>query len=365
MAGSAAGPLTLLLVLVSGLFLLSSQGWEAGALTRASSSLFSINHVVIIMMENHPLNVSACCGGTDGIIGNSAAPYITQLARNNSLAENYLALVPGSLPNYLATTGGFTFNNVTCVAANSPPSSCSISASNIVDRIEVSGRTWKAYMEDYTGGCFGANVGTYDYFHNPFPYFTDVQSNATRCNLIVSANPGHVGLPDTQLLSDLNSTSTAPNYVWLTPNENDNMHSSSISAGDTYLSVLVPEILNSAVFMTENAALFIVWDEPTSCSCPVPAIWVGRTITPGRVSKTSYTHYSVLATMEALWNIPPLTTNDASATPMTEFFTSNGSVGGATLGFDEFALLPPYLFLVCSFLVILPAALHVKRRRLE
>ena len=312
-------------------------------------------------MENHPLNVSACCGGTAGIIGNSAAPYITQLARNYSLAENYFALVPGSLPNYLATTAGFTFNNVTCVAANSPPSSCSVSAPNIVDRIEASGRTWKAYMEDYTGGCFGANIGAYDYFHNPFPYFTDVQNNTTRCNLIVSANPGHVGLPDNQLLSDLNSTSMAPNYVWLTPNENDNMHSSSISTGDTYLSLLVPRILTSATFMTQNAALFIVWDEPTSCSCPVPAIWVGRTVIPDRVSTTSYTHYSVLATMEALWNLPSLTSNDVFANPMTEFFTSDGSVGGATFGVEGFSLLSPYLLPVYFILVSITVVSHVIR----
>src|SRR5256712_5554747 len=31
-------------------------------------------------------------------------------------------------------------------------------------------------------------------------------------------------------------------------------------------------------------------------------------------------HYSYLSTLEASWNLPSLTSNDASATPMTEFF---------------------------------------------
>ncbi len=36
-----------------------------------------------------------------------------------------------------------------------------------------------------------------------------------------------------------------------------------------------------------------------------------------------YNHYSALATIETLWNLPPLTTNDSNATPMLEFFTSS------------------------------------------
>src|SRR5689334_1897364 len=61
----------------------------------AFSSLAYINHVLVIVMENHPLNTSACCGGTDGIVGNSQAPFITQLAHNYSLAENYFAVASG------------------------------------------------------------------------------------------------------------------------------------------------------------------------------------------------------------------------------------------------------------------------------
>lgn len=324
----------LLLILFSGLF---TNALHANNATRPSTTLApstpSVNYIVIIMMENHPLNTSVCCGGSNGIIGNSQAPYITQLARTYGLAENYFAVDSGSLPDYLSLTGGSTFSNIGCVANDSPPNSCSIPSKNIVDSIEASGRSWKAYMEDYTGGCFGTNVGAYDFFHNPFPYFADIQNNTARCNRIVPANPGHVGLPDNQLLSDLNSTSTASNYVWLTPNENNNMHGyngqpGSISTGDGYLSQLVPMILQTSVFTTQNAALFIVWDEPTSCSCPVPAIWVGPSTKPSYMSMTSYTHYSVLATIESLWSLSPLSSNDASASPMLEFFAATTLHGG-------------------------------------
>src|SRR5439155_13234616 len=37
-------------------------------------------------------------------------------------------------------------------------------------------------------------------------------------------------------------------------------------------------------------------------------------------SNFPYTHYSALRTIEANWNLTPLTANDTAAVPMTEFF---------------------------------------------
>jgi len=42
----------------------------------------------------------------------------------------------------------------------------------------------------------------------------------------------------------------------------------------------------------------------------------------GYKSKVSYSHYSTVRTIEAEWNLLTLTSYDASATPMTEFFES-------------------------------------------
>src|SRR5213594_829886 len=309
---------------------------SAQGVAGSSSVVPQVNYVVVIVMENHPLNTSSCCGGANGILGNIAAPYITQLARDYGLAGNYSAVTPGSLGDYLSIVGGSSFSNMPCVGNESPPTTCSTTAPNLIDRIEASGRTWKAYMEDYTGGCHGTNVGAYDYWHNPFPYFTDIQNSTARCSKIVSANPGHSGLPDNQFISNLNSTTTASNFMWLTPNEVNNMHGyysqpPSISAGNNYLSQLIPLILKTSIFATQSAALLLVWDEPTTCSvpqvpvttCPIPAIWLGPAAKRSYVSISRYNHYSALATIETLWNLPPLTTNDSNATPMLEFFTSS------------------------------------------
>src|SRR5437867_4268577 len=311
----------------------------------SSSVVPQVNYVVVIMMENHPLNTSSCCGGANGILGNIAAPYITQLARDYGLAGNYSAVTPGSLGDYLSIIGASTFSSMPCVGNESPPATCYTTAPNLIDRIENSGRTWKAYMEDYTGGCHGTNVGAYDYWHNPFPYFADIQNSTARCSKIVSANPGHSGLPDNQFISDLNSTTTASNFMWLTPNEVNNMHGynsqpPSISAGNNYLSQLIPLILKTSIFATQSAALLLVWDEPTTCSlpqvpittCPIPAIWLGPATKGGYVSMSRYNHYSALATIETLWDLPPLTTNDSNATPMLEFFTPSSKLALSNSG---------------------------------
>src|SRR6267143_605170 len=106
----------------------------------------------------------------------------------------------------------------------------------------------------------------------------------TISDLIVKANPGasgYLALP-TQLLSDLNSTSTAPNYMWLTPNLCDDGHdvcgpvNNLVSQQNQYLSLLVPMILSSTIFRTQRAALFITWDESaTNLNNIVTAIWAG------------------------------------------------------------------------------------------
>src|SRR5436309_2709304 len=74
-------------------------------------------------------------------------------------------------------------------------------------------------FEIFWRGCrfFGQNSRI---SHNPFVFYADIYGNSTRCGRIVNANPGangYLALP-TLLLSDLNSVSTASNYMWLTPN---------------------------------------------------------------------------------------------------------------------------------------------------
>src|SRR5256886_10765848 len=61
------------------------------------------------------------------------------------------------------------------------------SAPNDLDRLEGAGLTWKAYMEDMPGNCYGVNSGDYAVRHDPFVYYNDIVSDPTRCARIVPA----------------------------------------------------------------------------------------------------------------------------------------------------------------------------------
>src|SRR5438093_11520 len=191
----------------------------------------------------------------------------------------------------------------------------------------------------------GCDLGThkpYTHEHNGFVAFQDITNNTSRCNKIVLANPGGCGgVTDCALVNDLNSSS-APNFMWLTPNLCNDMHSDSsctsngctsdysptcLRDGDNYLKSLVPNILNSQTFTTTRAALFIVFDEGTGY-CPlnsshedcVYAVWAGPIVKASFSSSRLYNHYSLTKTIEVNWNLPSLTSNDANAIPITEFF---------------------------------------------
>ena len=90
------------------------------------------DYILIILMENKNFNQ---------INGSSSAPYLNQLARNYSLATQYIACDHPSLPNYMCLTGG---NNYFSGSNCSPIGSCTTSNSSIVDRVESAGLTWRA-----------------------------------------------------------------------------------------------------------------------------------------------------------------------------------------------------------------------------
>lgn len=279
--------------------------------TTGNVSVTNFDYIVVIVMENHSLNEIV-----------PSATFMTSLANNYSQSTGYTAVHNTSLPNYLALLSGQTWG---CNGLDNKPNStpCTVDAwnsvdSNLVNRLEAAGLTWKAYMEDMPVYCYTDNSGNYSVVHNPFAYFNDIVSNTTRCNQVAPA-----GVNDLLLLYDLNSTSTASNFMWLTPDVYNNMHNSTVAFGDNYLSVLVPKILNSTIFKTEKAALFITFDEHNGSQTQMYTVFAGPAVRESYKSSTPYNHYSFLKTIEDNWKLANLTSNDGEATPMTEFFKAS------------------------------------------
>src|SRR5437867_2152521 len=285
------------------------------------------DHIVVVIMEDHGI-YDICGDSPPPCLTTMGATYMASFANSYAIGSQYLGVTHYSQADYIAMIGGTTDN---CSSTGCP---WPFSGPNLVDRLESAGLTWKGYMENQgmSSGCDLTVHQPYTPEHNPFVAFSDIDNSPTRCSNIVLANPSSCSVTDCVLINDLSSAS-APSFMWLTPNNCNNMHGftgicpSSVSFGDGYLKSLIPNILSSTTFTTQRSALFVVFDEGNGF-CPlnggsedcVYAVWAGRLAKASYGTTNLYNHYSWTRTVEVNWNLPRLTSNDGSATPMTEFF---------------------------------------------
>ncbi|HET9848573.1 MAG TPA: alkaline phosphatase family protein [Candidatus Dormibacteraeota bacterium] len=295
-------------VLLSAIILVNRTAlFSAGATTTpldqpaARGHLF--DHIFVVMLENRSFA---------DIIESGQAPYLSGLAQANGLATQYVPVTRGSLPNYLALTGGDTFDHSrTCL-----PAACGIDAPNLADRLEAAGMTWRAYMESMPQPCDTSFAGTYSVSHDPFVYFDDIRTDPRRCS-------NHV-VPLQQMAADLRSPASLANFVWITPNLCHDMHDCGVGVGDRWLAQFLPTILKSAAFTEQNSLLVVTWDEGnfTHANQVATILVAPRHIRPGTRLVARYDDYSLLRTMEVAWGLAPLTSNDTRAKAMTELFST-------------------------------------------
>jgi hypothetical protein len=264
-----------------------------------SSATASIDHVFVIVMENH----------SSAQVWNTAnSPYITSLGNAGARASNYFAITHPSLPNYLDLYGGSNYGITTDC---SPSSNCHVNARNLADNLEAAGLSWKGYFESMPSTCGTANSGQYAVRHDPFVYFDDIRLNAARC-------AAHV-VQYTRLAGDLASNATTPNFVWISPNVCNDMHSCSVATGDTWLKNNVPPILSSPACTVDRCLLIVTWDEDNgSLGNRVLTLFDGPAARVGVVSTTRHDHFGLLRTVEWIFGLPTQTSGDATAAPMTE-----------------------------------------------
>ncbi len=321
-------PLAAALSIIS--FALSGIVGSATA-TDNRSDLKNFQHVFVIMMENT---------GYSHLIGNTNAPWINSAAAQFGLATNYTGVSHPSQPNYVAATSGalngvFDDNDIT------------INVPNIVDQVEASGRTWKAYMQSMslcaTKLDHACGNQLYERKHNPFVSYADVQSSASRMANIVDFG---------QLDSDLASGDVA-NYVWISPDQCNDMHgrggpaadpcnfgniSGLIATGDAFLSSTVGKIMASPAW-NGNSVIFVTWDESdfpfadvSGCCDAVPGgghvvtLAISHSDHTARTSSVAYNHYSMLATIQQGWQLGCLafTCDSANVTPMSDLVGPQG-----------------------------------------
>jgi phosphatidylinositol-3-phosphatase len=251
------------------------------------SGLPGFRHVYVIIMENKEYG---------SIVGSSAAPYLNQLIARYGLATNLYAETHPSEPNYIALTSGG-------LQGTDSDGTYNLTVPNLFDQIEASGRTWHVYAQGYPGSCFksyqaapvtdgpGA-AGDYVRKHNPAISYTSISGNPTRC-----ADITHLAGFDP----------AAADFEMIVPNEINDMHSSSVGAGDAFLQAFLPEILGSPAFT--DSVLFITWDEGSTDvqgGGHIATLIASPNMTPGSRFEAAATHYSILRTIELAWGLPLL-----------------------------------------------------------
>jgi hypothetical protein len=140
--------------------------------------------------------------------------------------------------------------------------------------------------------------------------------------------------PLTELEGDLSKGRTA-RYNFITPNECNDMHTSCdplrnvIRQGDDWLAKWMPKILESRGYK-EQGAVFVTWDEAEihlpDClfaDCPI-GLFVLSPLAKGGAytNQLPYDHSSTLRTMQEIFGVTPLLRGAASATDLSDLFTS-------------------------------------------
>jgi hypothetical protein len=224
------------------------------------------DHIVVLLEENKSL---------PEIVGNPLAPYLNSLAVGGASMTQSFGVAHPSEPNYLALFSGSTHG----VTSDACP--VSYSGENLAHQLSTAGKTFAAYSESLPAvGYTGCKSGHYRRKIEPWMDFSNV--------------PAAVSRPLTEWPTDFTDL---PDVAFVVPNERHDMHSGTISVGDTWLASHIGPYAKWAT--THNSLLVVTFDEDDhSAANHIATFLYGAHITPGNYAQ-HITQFSMLATLQA------------------------------------------------------------------
>jgi hypothetical protein len=289
---------------------------DAASDATGAAGLSRIKHVFVIVLENENFDVTFVSSTQNPFMKNTLLP-------EGVLLTNYFAIGHVSLGNYIAMISGqslttdtrldcqvykdFNLTGVTADGTNQAIGTGCVYPSSIPslpDQLGAAGLTWKAYMEDMgndpnreNATCGHPALGATDLTqtaeapkpdagvpegdqyatrHNPFMYFHSIIDSPNCATNVVNFS---------NLASDLSSTSTTANFVFITPNLCDDGHDGDgtgaagkgcsngqpggLTSADAFLQTWVPKITASPAYM-QDGLLIITFDEGGSTQTVTP-----------------------------------------------------------------------------------------------
>src|SRR5881396_2973663 len=304
----ASALLVLAGLLASGILPLGAPDHPVGAMPVSSEATGNFDQLVVVLMENKNL---------DEVYGPAA--YMTQLADLYSFSEGWASITNPSQPNYIAILGGSTFG------VSDDGNQLNLNHPTMVDILENTSKTWKAFAEDASGsGCSLNPPRGEDHF--PFLSYATITNNSARCANLLPGSYNEV----------ITAFNAGTNFIWLTPNDCNNMHSCSVATGDAWIQSWVPNLLTAMA--GKKAALIIMFDEAYTSPPDIYMSFSGPAAKLAYKSTASYTHYSLLKLIEDVWGGGSLGQGDVTAPSPLEFFNAGGpdftlSANPATVSF--------------------------------
>lgn len=240
-----------------------------------------------------------------------AHPTVQRLAKRGSLLTQYFGLTHPSQPNYIGMIGGSTFG----VGTND---NVTLNERHLGNLIEDAGKSWKAYAEDYPGGCFlGEARGNYWRKHVPFLSFKNIQDTPSRCAKVV---------PDQEFERDYDG-GTLADFSLFIPNAIHSGHDTDFNTAMGWVDRRFGKWLEG--LNPDSQILFILtFDEDhlePGNSNHILTLLLGNRVKPGGTSSQVYNHYSLLRSIEKILGLPSLGRNDARANPFSEIWTDANS----------------------------------------
>ena len=329
----------------------------------ATAAPARIRHVFVLMLENQSFESAFGKGSPAPYLAHELPAHGALLTHYYAIGhyslDNYIALISGQGPNEATQEDCVSFDDfrltgsgldadgqahgIGCIYPKSVPT--------LPDQLEAAGLTWRAYMEDMgqdpkreRNVCGHSPLNRTDQLiaatprdqyaskHNPFVYFHAIIDDPVRCATHV------VNLK--RLTRDLQIEATTPNYVFITPNLCHDGHDAPCVDGepgglisiDAFLRHWVALITTSPAFR-HDGLLIVTFDESdgsgidgfTGCCGERPidgaryppglagpgggrvgAVLLSPAIKAGTVSDVPYNHYSLLRSIESIFQLPPL-----------------------------------------------------------
>jgi phosphatidylinositol-3-phosphatase len=306
--------------------------------TTPAPKTYNVKHVFVISLSTP--SYAAAFGKK------SVAKYLTgTLVKKGTLLSGYktlpdsselgdeLAMVSGQAPNAdtrgdCATYAEFPSSAKTASNGDVSGDGCIYpdTALTIGDQVTSSGKFWGAYVEDEgSQPCVHPNSGAaddaalpgagaeYDTRHNPFIYFH---------SLLDLGDCATDDLALTALPKALRSTGNTPEYSFIAPDACDDASATTCTGGDlsglagenAFLATWVPQILSSPAYK-KDGMLLILFTTPGPAAASSPktskavrtgALVLSKYAAAGSTVKATYNPYSVLVSIEDLFDFTPL-----------------------------------------------------------